>query len=60
MPERTKRGDEDRKREDEEMSGEPIDTRAPADAGVPTTTTRDKSVEPVKDARRAGQGAEEN
>lgn len=60
MPERTTRGDEDRKREDEEMSGEPIDDRATEDTGAPPATTRDSSVEPAKDARRTGQGAEED
>ncbi|AWM41136.1 hypothetical protein GobsT_02560 [Gemmata obscuriglobus] len=61
MAERTKRGDEDRKREDEDMKGEPVGTAAPDGSGAPTaSTTRDKGQEPVKDVRREGRGAEED
>ncbi|MDY3561877.1 hypothetical protein R5W23_003305 [Gemmata sp. JC673] len=61
MAERTKRGDEDRKREDEEMTGEPVSTGGPDGAEAPTATrTRDKGLEPAKDVRREGQGAEED
>jgi hypothetical protein len=53
MPERTKRGEEDRKREDEEMTGEPVDANETATAGTQAAnTTKDKGVEPARQPRR--------
>ncbi len=61
MPERTKGGDETRKREDEEMNGEPAGRVAAANTDAPpATTTRDKGQEPAGDTQRQGQGAEED
>jgi hypothetical protein len=55
MPERTERGEEDRKRENKAVQGEPTDASRGAD--TPTgTTTRDKGVEPSADRRREGHG----
>ncbi|HEY1187470.1 MAG TPA: hypothetical protein VGE74_07415 [Gemmata sp.] len=59
MAERTTRGDEDRKKEDEEMT-----TGAPVGAGIgdgaqPANTTRDKGIPPATDARRDAPGTEE-
>jgi hypothetical protein len=59
MPERTKRGEEDRKREDEEMTGEPVDVNETATAGTrAANTTKDKSVEPARDNRGDGRGSD--
>jgi len=56
MAERTQRGEEDRKHEDEEMTGEPVEappTGGAGSAGTPATnTTRDKGAEPAKGAQR--------
>lgn len=57
MPERTKRGEEDRKHEDEEMTqGEPVGAATTGTASQPGTqpanTTRDKSVQPADDNQR--------
>jgi hypothetical protein len=64
MPERTKRGEEEHKREDEELKGEPVGTATTGEVGNAdghaTNTTRDKGVEPSKDARRDGRGVEED
>jgi hypothetical protein len=51
MGERTQRGDEDRRREDEQVAGEPAARTAPAGGtGVGgTNTTRDKGVNPADD-----------
>lgn len=51
MAEVTKRGEEDRRREDETMTGEPLEPADPA--GVrPATVTRDKGAPPAGDAPR--------
>jgi hypothetical protein len=64
MPERTKRGEEDHKREDEQIKGEPVAAATTGGAGnaggQAANTTRDKGVEPSKDARRDGRGVEED
>lgn len=51
MPERTKRGEEDREREDEEMTGEPVAATTDTAGTRAANTTNDKSVEPAKDNR---------
>lgn len=53
MPERTKRGEEDRKKEDEEMTaGEPVGA-ATGNAGTQAAnTTKDKGVQPADDNQR--------
>lgn len=57
MAERTKRGEEDRKREDEEVKGEPVATAPAGTAGTqPARVTRDKGVEPSEDNKRDGRG----
>ncbi|MDB5311610.1 MAG: hypothetical protein JWO38_5812 [Gemmataceae bacterium] len=53
MPERTERGEEDRKREDKAVQGEPMDANSRADTQT-GTATRDKGVEPSEDRRREG------
>lgn len=51
MAEITKRGEEDRRREDETMTGEPLELANPN--GVrPVTVTRDMGAPPVADAPR--------
>jgi hypothetical protein len=64
MPERTTRGEEDHKREDEQLKGEPVGAASPVGAsntaGQAANTTRDKGAEPAKDARRDGRGVEED
>ncbi len=59
MEERTKRGEEDRQRELDQMTGKPVH-QGPADAEAEatpnTTTTRDKGVEPTNDARHSQDG----
>jgi hypothetical protein len=64
MPERTERGEEDHKREDEQLKGEPVGAAPTGEVrnagGQAANTTRDKGVEPAKDARRDGRGAEED
>jgi hypothetical protein len=59
MAERTRRGEEDRKQQDEQVTGEPV---AAATAGQGGTqggnTTRDEGVAPANDDRRDGRGAE--
>jgi hypothetical protein len=57
MPERTKRGEEDRKREDEEVKGEPVEHADQAGERA-ATVTRDKGIEPSEDSRRDGRGEE--
>ncbi|HYH69596.1 MAG TPA: hypothetical protein VD866_33175 [Urbifossiella sp.] len=47
MSELTKRGEEDRRREDEKMTGEQVAAHAAPPGG--TNTTRDKGVAPVSD-----------
>jgi len=60
MEKRTKRGEQDFKKEKNQMFGEPVATAAPENAGTQVgNMTRDKSVEPTKDVQRDGQGAEE-
>ncbi len=50
MAERTQRGKQDRKTEDDEMTGEPVATETPDDADRPAANmTRDKGVTPAKD-----------
>ena len=58
MEERTKRGEEDRKRELDQMIGKPVQsTPNDTNEGAPNTaTTRDKGVEPTDDERRSGHG----
>lgn len=59
MAERTKRGEEARKREDQEMTGEPVDANETATAGTQAAnTTKDKGVEPARDNRGDGRGTE--
>ncbi len=53
MAEQTKRGEEDRKREGEEMQGEPVKVGNDTPAA---TVTRDKGVAPSQDSRREGRG----
>ena len=52
MVERTKRDEEDRKREDEAVGGQPTDAPTPPDARKPdgSATTRDRGVDPAADA----------
>ena len=57
----TKRGERDRKKEVEKFEGEPLAERQDQAAGnTPTNTPRDKGVEPAKDVRRDGHGAEDD
>jgi hypothetical protein len=49
MAEITKRGEEDRRREDEEMTGEPLGAAARGEGARPTATTRDKGASPAAD-----------
>ena len=51
MVEMTKRGEEDRRREDETVSGEPLELANPAGAGS-TAVTRDKGAPPAADVPR--------
>jgi len=51
MPERTKRGDEDRKREHDKMTGEPVEAEK-ENTGTRAANTRDQGVEPAKDVGR--------
>jgi hypothetical protein len=54
MPELTKRGEEDRKREGEQMEGEPVKTGG----DTPAAVTRDKGMAPATDNqgdRRSGE-----
>lgn len=57
MGEMTKRGQEDRKHEDEVMTGEPVQTGTDP-AATPAPVTRDKGVAPAADSRGEGRGAE--
>jgi hypothetical protein len=52
MPERTKRGEEDRKREDDKMTGEPVEAAKENTGTQVANTTRDQGVEPMKDVGR--------
>ena len=59
MPERTQRGEDDRKREDEEVMGEPVANVPMDQTGTQAATiTRDKRVEPSRDEQRDGHGEE--
>lgn len=50
MPDRTKRGQQDRKREDDKMYGEPVTAPEEGDAAIrPANMTRDKGLEPAGD-----------
>lgn len=49
MAELTKRGAEDRRREEEQMAGEPV--RGEPGDGPPANVPRDKGVVPAADAR---------
>ena len=49
MAEITKRGEEDRRREDEEMSGEPLAPAARGGGVRPAAVTRDKGAPPAAD-----------
>lgn len=57
MADRTSRGEEERKRDDDVMVGEPVPAGTPNAPSTPVT--RDKSVAPATDQRRDGRGAEE-
>jgi len=57
MAELTKRGDEDHKRDDEKMKGEPAEVNQTA-GNQAAAVTRDKGVEPSKDNRGDGRGEE--
>jgi hypothetical protein len=53
MAERTKRGEEDRKKDEEEMTGEPVGAAATGNAGTQGgNTTKDKGVQPADDNQR--------
>ena len=56
MAERTKKGEEDRKREDEQLAGTPAEAPPGPEARAPegTATTRDRSKEPADDAPKPG------
>ena len=57
----TKRGERDRKKEQEVFQGEPLAERQEQAAGnSPSNVTRDKGAEPAKDVRREGHGVEED
>lgn len=56
VAESTKRGEEDRKREDEEVQGQPVATAADRPGTRAANTTRDKGVEPSEDNERDGRG----
>lgn len=52
MAERTKRGEEEKKQEDEVMLGEPTEsTLSSSGTASHPTTTRDKSIDPADDRR---------
>lgn len=56
MADRTTRGEAEKKREDEILSGEPVKTDADPAATQPAQVTRDRGVQPVDEDRHDNRG----
>ncbi|HVL12468.1 MAG TPA: hypothetical protein VM529_07880 [Gemmata sp.] len=55
MPERTTRGDEDRRREDEQLGGTPTDDATDeVEIATGANATRDRGTDPAPDAPKPG------